>query len=61
MLSIGELLKQGRLKKKISLVKLEEKTKIKKEFISAIEREEWANLPDYPTVLGFVKTLADRP
>lgn len=60
MKSIGELFKQQRLKKKLSLVKLEQKTKIKKEFISAIENQDWKMLPDFSTILGFVKTLADR-
>jgi cytoskeletal protein RodZ len=40
------------------LSKIEEKTKIKKEFIKAIEEENWPNLPEYTVVLGFVKSVA---
>lgn len=58
MRTIGQLLKQARLKKKISLVGLAKKTKIKKEFISAIERQDWKNLPSFGIVLGFVKSIA---
>lgn len=37
---------------------LEEKTKIKSEFIEAIEKEEWVKLPEYPVVRGFIKNLS---
>lgn len=58
MKKIGQILKEARLKKKISLLKLENLTKIKREFISLIEKNDWDNLPDFPVVSGFVKNLA---
>lgn len=58
MKTIGEILKTARASKKMSFQKLEEKTKIKSDFIKALENEEWNNLPAFPTVLGFVKSLA---
>jgi len=58
MKSIGELIKEARIEKKISRSKLEEETKIKKEFIEAIEEKHWDKLPEYPVVVGFVKRLA---
>ncbi len=59
MITIGELLKDARQKKKMSLVKLGNLTKIKREFITLIEKNDWGNLPDFPVVSGFVKNLAN--
>ncbi len=58
MKTIGQLLKEARDKKGYSLIKLENITKIKLEFIDSIEKEEWNNLPAFPTILGFVKNMA---
>jgi len=58
MNTIGEILKKERLSKKYSLRKIEELTKIKKEFIDDIENCRWNRLPEYSTVLGFVKSLS---
>lgn len=59
MKGIGELFKSARGGKRLSLDGLEEKTKIKKEFINAIEKEDWEKLPAYPVVMGFVKNIAE--
>jgi cytoskeletal protein RodZ len=59
MKNVGEVIKKARLKKKLSREKLEVKTKIKKEFIEALENSRWDILPDYPVVFGFVKNIAD--
>lgn len=58
MKTIGEILYEARASQKISLKEIEKKTKIKSSFIEAIEEENWGNLPAFPTVLGFVKSLA---
>jgi len=58
MKTVGEILRQARERKKYSFKKVQSKTKIKKEFIEAIERSNWTALPDFPVVLGFVKNLA---
>lgn len=58
MKTIGERLKEARSSKKFSIEKLEKETKIKGEFIKAIERQEWEKLPDFPVVQGFVKSIA---
>ncbi|BCX14517.1 MAG: hypothetical protein KatS3mg088_200 [Patescibacteria group bacterium] len=58
MLTIGNFIKKERIEKKLSLESLERKTKIKKEFIYALEREDWQSLPEFPVVLGFVKNIA---
>ena len=48
----------ARARKRLSLKKLEEITKIKSVFIEAIEKERWQALPAFPTVLGFVKSIS---
>jgi len=58
MKTIGQILKDARIKKKYSLEKLENTTKIKRAFIDSIEKEKWNLLPPFPTVLGFVKSIA---
>ena len=58
MKTIGKALKEARVRKKYSRVKLEKETKIKKEFIEAIEKEDWPALPEYPVVAGFVRSIA---
>lgn len=57
MKTIGQLLKDARESKYISLNRLEDVTKIKSSFIQSIENEKWDQLPTFPTVLGFVKSL----
>src|SRR3989304_8003564 len=59
MKTIGRLLKLARVKKRFSLARLESETKIKKDFIKAVEDEDWQVLPDYPVVVGFVKNVAN--
>lgn len=58
MRTIGKVFRDSRIHKKISPSKLEELTKIKEEFIRAIENEDWELLPEYPSVLGFVKSIS---
>lgn len=58
MKTIGEILKEARDRKRYSLNKVEAGTKIKKEFIEFIEKNNWPALPDFPVVSGFVKNLA---
>ena len=58
MKTIGLLLKEARLSKRYSLVKMENITRIRKDFIESMENEEWETLPAFTTVLGFAKSLA---
>jgi cytoskeletal protein RodZ len=58
MKTIGTFLKESRLKKRYSLIKVENATRIKKEFIEAVEDENWKALPEFPVVVGFVKNIA---
>jgi len=58
MKKIGQILKDARVKKRLSFRKLEETTKIKAAFIESVEEEKWEALPSFSTVLGFVKSLS---
>lgn len=58
MKTIGQLLKEKREERYITTHYLEKSTKIKASFIELIENDDWENLPPFPTVLGFVKSLA---
>ena len=58
MKTIGEILSQARVNKKYSLADVEGLTKIKNSFLDAIEKQRWEELPPFPTVLGFVKSLS---
>lgn len=58
MKTIGQILKNARLEAKFSLKELASITKIKSSFIALIENETWEDLPPFPIVLGFVKSIA---
>jgi cytoskeletal protein RodZ len=59
MRSVGRYLKDGRIARNYSLEQLAEITKIKKDFLAAIEMQKWDKLPEFPVVNGFVKNFAD--
>jgi cytoskeletal protein RodZ len=58
MKTIGIFIKEARSKKRFSQEKIAKETKIKKEFIAFIEKENWGDLPEYPIVIGFVKKIS---
>ena len=58
MQTLGNLLKDSRRKKGYTLSDLEEKTRIKTQFLKALEEQRWDALPEYPVVVGFVKNVA---
>lgn len=59
MNTIGKILKDARQSKNITFSKLESITKIKKDFLIKIEKEDWNNLPEFAVVSGFVKNIAN--
>lgn len=58
MRSIGNLIKEARARKKLSVARLSSRTKIKQSYILAIEAEEWNKLPSLSVTQGFVKNIA---
>lgn len=59
MKTIGQHLRDIRKIRKKSIEDLANQTKIKTKFIHLIEDEEWGKLPEYPVVLGFVKSISN--
>ncbi len=57
MRSVGHVIKEERVAKGLTLDNLASETKIKREFIRAIEKGNWGALPEYPVVSGFVKNI----
>ncbi len=58
MKTIGTLLKDARAKKRYSVARLERITKIRTDYIRAIEEENWNSLPERPVVAGFINSIA---
>lgn len=58
MKTIGNYLRESRLSQNFDVVSLSEETRIRVEFIEALEGNDWDSLPEYPVVVGFVKNIA---
>jgi len=58
MKSVGQILKEARLKKRRTRREVANATRIRESFIEAIEKGNWAALPEFPIVNGFVKAIA---
>lgn len=59
MLKAGQRLKEERLFKGLTLEDVEKKTKIKKDFLIAIEKSEYNKLPSSSYAHGFVRNYAE--
>lgn len=59
MKTVGTYLRHARKQKNLTLRDVSFETKIRHEFLEAIEHEEWNKLPEFPVVAGFVKSIAD--
>jgi len=59
MRTVGEILLEVRKKREITLAAVSEVTKIRPEFIRAIESNDFGRLPSLPTAYGFIKNYAD--
>jgi cytoskeleton protein RodZ len=53
--SVGELLKQGRLRQRLSISECTKRTHIAPRYIEAIEEENWSTLPSESHRLGFLR------
>ncbi|MFC1546253.1 helix-turn-helix domain-containing protein [bacterium] len=57
-ISLGEYLRVEREKQKLDFEEISSKTRIKKDFLQAIEYEDFGFLPPEPYVSGFIRTYA---
>ncbi|MGI8945459.1 MAG: helix-turn-helix domain-containing protein [Thermoleophilaceae bacterium] len=56
---IGETLREARLRQKLGIADLEERTKIRAKYLRALENEEWGLLPGPTFVKTFLRTYAE--
>lgn len=59
MKTVGEILKNARLAKKISLEEAENSTKIRKKFLLALEENDWSKIPSMTYTKGFTKNYVE--
>lgn len=59
MRTVGELLKERRIAKGLTLDQLEKATKIRKKFLEAIEADDYSQLPSISYAKGFVKNYCE--
>jgi len=59
MKTTGQILRKARLAKKISLGQVETATKIRQEFLDALEEDDWQKLSSLTSARGFVKNYAE--
>ncbi len=58
MVEIGQLLRQTREAKDLSLADVEAQTRIRQRYLSALESGDWDDLPNPVTARGFLRTYA---
>lgn len=58
MKTAGQLLQEKRLAKELDLDTIAHHTKVKKEYLEALEKSDFASLPSATTTKGFLKTYA---
>lgn len=58
MKTVGETLKEARLKQSLSLEEIEKLTKIRVRFLQAIEENDFAKIPQATTSRGFIRNYA---
>ena len=58
MKTIGKYIIRARKQKGLSIGELSGATKIRESFLVALEKEKWAQLPEFSVVTGFVKSVA---
>ncbi|KKU81103.1 MAG: Helix-turn-helix domain-containing protein [Candidatus Gottesmanbacteria bacterium GW2011_GWA1_47_8] len=59
MKTVGSIFREAREKKHLTLEHVERATKIRKKFLSDIERDDYENLPSAAYAKGFVKNYSD--
>ena len=58
MQTVGEILKKTRLRKKLTLKKITEGTKIREEYLAALEENRYQDLPSMAYTQGFIKNYS---
>lgn len=58
MKTAGQILKENRINKEISLSEVAQETKIRKRYLLALEKDDYQSLPSVATTKGFIKNYA---
>lgn len=58
MKTVGQILKENRIKKEISLGDVARETKIRKPYLLALEKDDYQSLPSVATIKGFIRNYA---
>jgi cytoskeletal protein RodZ len=58
MQTVGDILKQARIKKKLTLSQLSQQTKISKTILKALEKNRFSQLPSATYIKGFIKNYS---
>jgi hypothetical protein len=58
MRTVGEILKKAREEKLLSFDEIEKQLRIRKKFLSALENNDWNNLPSLPYIKGFIRNYS---
>ncbi|HEX2071467.1 MAG TPA: helix-turn-helix domain-containing protein, partial [Thermoleophilaceae bacterium] len=56
---IGETLREARMRQRLDIADVEERTKIRAKYLRALENEEWGLLPGPTFVKTFLRTYAE--
>ena len=56
--SLGQILREARIRKKLSIEQIAQSTKIKKKFITALEEEKYDQLPAKVYISAYIRTLS---
>lgn len=59
MFEIGSSLREARVRQGLDLEELEQRTKIRRKYLRALEEEQFEQLPGHTYVRGFLRTYAD--
>lgn len=58
MKTVGQILKENRIKKEINLGDVARETKIRKTYLLALEKDDYQSLPSVATTKGFIRNYA---
>lgn len=58
MVTVGEIIREKRLEKKLTLEQVEKTTKIRTRFLDLIENNEFSRFESQPTLKGFIRNYA---
>ncbi len=59
MRTVGQILKEARIAKNMTLADVEKATKVRSKFLAALEDDDYKKMPELPYIQGFLKIYSD--